>query len=396
MISRLTVKAALVGFAASVALAAPANAATKLTLDAQTSTPVLGFSTVQLTGTATPGASVQLFEAAYTYGIGGIEPAKDFNNNNGPVTAIANAQGRFTIPRYMDSGFLFQVRSGSEISETQTFQVTQQPAVSDLASPSNNTVTVTIVASPGQPYLDAHLQKNIAGKWTTIGSAVTSEPDGEGIGGGIAKITATNVSGGKGYFRAYVDGDTKNAMLPGPSKDTFELMVGGAVTDPATPAPTPTKPAPTPTKPTTPAPKPTTPKPTPPKPAQPAVGSVQFTRIQYDPAGKDLGSNASLLGEWVKLTNKTKKTINLNGWTVRDKANHVYKFTGTVNLGAGKSIFVLTGKAKNTSTKKHWNRKGKIGYIWNNAGDTAYLRAPTGRQIDTCAWKSRGKGYSNC
>src|SRR5687768_9602087 len=115
MISRLTVKAALVGFAASVALAAPANAATKLTLDAQTSTPVLGFSTVQLTGTATPGATVQLFEAAYTFGTGGIEPAKDYDNGNGPVTAVANAQGRFTIPRYMDSGFLFQVRSGSEI-----------------------------------------------------------------------------------------------------------------------------------------------------------------------------------------------------------------------------------------------------------------------------------------
>src|SRR5690349_16102287 len=96
---------------ATVALTGPAWAATAPTLD---KVPVAnGFNTenpVVLTGTATPGATVQLYEDAYSWASKYSKaqlaqtPAKDYSNNDGPVTAVANAQGRWTISRPMDSG----------------------------------------------------------------------------------------------------------------------------------------------------------------------------------------------------------------------------------------------------------------------------------------------------
>ncbi|MGC4804198.1 lamin tail domain-containing protein [Micromonospora sp. DT233] len=82
---------------------------------------------------------------------------------------------------------------------------------------------------------------------------------------------------------------------------------------------------------------------------------------------------------------------NLKSWTVRDKARHVYTF-GDFRLAAGKSVYLHTGKGTNTSTDRYW---GSGAYIWNNDGDTAYLRNSAGTQIDTCSWKSSGS-YTSC
>ena len=71
----------------------------------------------------------------------------------------------------------------------------------------------------------------------------------------------------------------------------------------------------------------------------------------------------------------------LNGWTVRDAANHVYTF-GTFSLGAGKSVVLRTGKGTNTSTTRYW---GLGWHVWNNTGDTAYLRNAAGTAMDTAA-----------
>src|SRR4029450_3074201 len=115
---------------------------------------------------------------------------------------------------------------------------------------------------------------------------------------------------------------------------------------------------------------------------------IRFTRIQYDSPGVDSGSNGSLNTEWAKLTNTTKSTINLKDWRLRDGGNHVYKFVGNVYVGAGQSLFVLSGKGTNTATKRYWGRTGKAGYIWNNGSEFAFLRLPTGKQIAYCHWPS--------
>ncbi|GIJ30290.1 hypothetical protein Vqi01_54520 [Micromonospora qiuiae] len=128
-------------------------------------------------------------------------------------------------------------------------------------------------------------------------------------------------------------------------------------------------------------------------PAQAATPAIEITKVYYDSPGVDNRSNASLNAEYVKLTNRRARTINLKNWTLRDKANHVYKFTGNVKLAKGKSLVIRTGKGTNTASTRYW---GSGNYVWNNTGDTAYLRNASGKLIDKCAWTKKGKGYTTC
>ncbi|WP_249998186.1 lamin tail domain-containing protein [Actinoplanes sp. M2I2] len=128
-------------------------------------------------------------------------------------------------------------------------------------------------------------------------------------------------------------------------------------------------------------------------PAQAAEAPVYFSRINYDSPGSDTRSNVSLNGEWFRLSNSTKKAIQLKDFTVRDTANHIYKF-GSYVLNPGKSVTVHTGKGtdgKPAATDRYW---GSGAYIWNNTGDTAILRSATGKTINSCTF---GKGTAtNC
>ncbi|MET7808681.1 lamin tail domain-containing protein [Micromonospora chersina] len=127
-------------------------------------------------------------------------------------------------------------------------------------------------------------------------------------------------------------------------------------------------------------------------PAQAATPAVMITKVYYNSPGSDTGSNTSLNAEYVQLTNKRSTSINLKYWTLRDKANHVYKFTTNWYLKAGASVVIHTGKGTNTSSNLYW---GSGAYIWNNTGDTAYLRNSAGTGIDSCSWGSTGS-YTNC
>ncbi|MFE9654136.1 lamin tail domain-containing protein [Micromonospora sp. NPDC006431] len=127
-------------------------------------------------------------------------------------------------------------------------------------------------------------------------------------------------------------------------------------------------------------------------PAQAATPAVMITKVYYNSPGSDNGSNTSLNAEYVRLTNKRSSTINLKNWTLRDKSNHVYKFSSDFYLKAGYSVVIHTGKGTNTSSNRYW---GLSGYVWNNTGDAAYLRNSAGTAIDSCSWGSRGS-YTYC
>ncbi|WP_433345319.1 lamin tail domain-containing protein [Micromonospora sp. CA-111912] len=127
-------------------------------------------------------------------------------------------------------------------------------------------------------------------------------------------------------------------------------------------------------------------------PAQAATPALQITKAYYNSPGTDNRSNSSLNAEYVKLTNRLSSTVNLKSWTLRDKSSHVYKFTSDFRLAAGASVYLHTGKGTNTSTDRYW---GSGAYIWNNTGDTAYVRNSAGTLIDSCSWGSSGS-YTNC
>jgi hypothetical protein len=169
------------------------------------------------------------------------------------------------------------------------------------------------------------------------------------------------------------------------------LVVGGSGAPVRTAAPgNPPNPSGTPSTPSTPS--------TPTRPSAPSAakaGDVQFSKIRYDSPGRDNGSSSSLNGEWVRLTNKTKHTVDLRLWTVRDASGHVYTF-GSHALRAGKTVYLHTGRGTNgrpSSADRYWKRGS---YIWNNGGDTATLRSNTGKKIDTCRYSGTRKGYTTC
>ncbi|WP_318272417.1 lamin tail domain-containing protein [Microbispora triticiradicis] len=136
-------------------------------------------------------------------------------------------------------------------------------------------------------------------------------------------------------------------------------------------------------------------------PAQAATPAVQITKIYYNsPGSPDNGSNSSLNGEYVQIRNTTRKAVSLEGWTMRDKtkqAGHVYTF-GAVTLKAGKTIILRTGRGKDTSTTLYWGRSGggTFAYIWNQDKDTAYLRNPSGKLIDSCSYNNSRAAFVNC
>ena len=130
-------------------------------------------------------------------------------------------------------------------------------------------------------------------------------------------------------------------------------------------------------------------------PAQAATPAVQLTQVYYNSPGTDNRSNSSLNAEWVRMTNRTTKTINLKSWTLRDKAGHIYRFSTDYKLAPGKHVYIHTGKGVNgkpDAQHRYWNSGA---YIWNNTGDTAYLRNPGGTLIDSCSWGSSGS-YTYC
>jgi Lamin Tail Domain len=125
-------------------------------------------------------------------------------------------------------------------------------------------------------------------------------------------------------------------------------------------------------------------------PAQ-AAGGIMIYRAYYNSPGSDTGTNASLNAEYILLKNTATTAKWLNGWTLRDKANHVYKFPAT-KINPGKYVYVRTGRGTNNASTRYWRQSW---YIWNNTGDTAYLRNTAGGLIDSCSWGSRGS-WRNC
>ena len=126
--------------------------------------------------------------------------------------------------------------------------------------------------------------------------------------------------------------------------------------------------------------------------ADAATPAVRFNKAYYDSPGSDSGTNTSVNREWVRIKNYSSVKHYLTGWTVRDKQSHVYTF-GKFALVPGASVTLYTGKGANSATKRYW---GLDYYVWNNSGDTAYLKGPSGTTVDSCSWASVGVGYKTC
>ncbi|MFW6149258.1 MAG: lamin tail domain-containing protein, partial [Atribacterota bacterium] len=95
---------------------------------------------------------------------------------------------------------------------------------------------------------------------------------------------------------------------------------------------------------------------------------IEIINIFYD------GEEENEADEYVKIKNNGETAVNLENWTLADEAGHVYTFE-SYDLEARESIKVYTNM-------------GEFSYgtgraIWNNDGDTAYLKDCNGDLIDS-------------
>ncbi len=123
-----------------------------------------------------------------------------------------------------------------------------------------------------------------------------------------------------------------------------------------------------------------------------AAPAVRFSSVQYDSPGTDTGSNTSLNGEWIKVTNYSSSAKSLSGWTIRDITGYTYRFPQGYRLGAGKTVQLHTGAGGNTASDRYW---GRGSYVWNNTGDKATLKSGSGTVVHTCKWED-GDGNKAC
>ncbi|MEU1458444.1 lamin tail domain-containing protein [Streptomyces avermitilis] len=109
---------------------------------------------------------------------------------------------------------------------------------------------------------------------------------------------------------------------------------------------------------------------------------VEISSVQYDSPGPDDRSNRSLNKEWVELTNTTRQTVNLDGWTLEDEDGHTYTFDD-YRLAGRATVRIHTGQGRDTRTDLFQDRRA---YVWNNDHDTATLRNDRDRIIDEDSW----------
>lgn len=90
----------------------------------------------------------------------------------------------------------------------------------------------------------------------------------------------------------------------------------------------------------------------------------------------------NLNDEYVTFKNTCNLSCNLTAWTVKDESSRdPYIFPDFV-LGSEATVMLYTGCGNDTETELYWCSSGKTcNAIWNNNGDTLYLRNSDGELV---------------
>ena len=114
---------------------------------------------------------------------------------------------------------------------------------------------------------------------------------------------------------------------------------------------------------------------------------VFISGVQQAP-GWETRSNRSLNKEWVEITNNTRRTVNLDGWTLADREGHTYTFDH-YRLDGRSTVRVHTGMGRDTRTDLYQDRRSSV---WDRHADTATLRNDHGRFVDDASWGRHYEG----
>ncbi len=106
---------------------------------------------------------------------------------------------------------------------------------------------------------------------------------------------------------------------------------------------------------------------------------IYITNFHFNAAGND---NYNLNDEYVTFGNKCSYSIGMGSWTVKDEtASHIYTLP-SFTFQSGATFTLYTGTGTNTKSALYWGRtSGDYAAIWNNGGDTLFLRDSNGNLV---------------
>jgi len=111
-------------------------------------------------------------------------------------------------------------------------------------------------------------------------------------------------------------------------------------------------------------------------------GSVFISAVHHASPWRDGRGNRSLNAEWADITNESRRTVNLDHWTLSDREGHTYTFHHVLLQGRA-TVRVHTGVGRDTGSDVYQARRG---YVWDRDSDTATLRDELGRLVDETSW----------
>lgn len=130
--------------------------------------------------------------------------------------------------------------------------------------------------------------------------------------------------------------------------------------------------------------------------ADAAASTLQLRTLVFDPSGSDrAGDQRQINRETVVVTNTARTAAKVAGYKIQDTRRHTFVFPSGFVLPARGSVTIHSGKGTNTRTNLYWKQGS---YVWNNTGDTAYLRTPANTTLDTCRYtaQSAPRGSVSC
>lgn len=102
-------------------------------------------------------------------------------------------------------------------------------------------------------------------------------------------------------------------------------------------------------------------------------------RINYDAAGDD---SKNMNDEYIIFLNNSGQDINVGGWTVKDSGTNIYEFKKYLFKNSTE-IILFSGSGNDGENKFYWNSKMPV---WNNSGDTLYLRDGSGLLVEMLSY----------
>ena len=115
-------------------------------------------------------------------------------------------------------------------------------------------------------------------------------------------------------------------------------------------------------------------------------GPFRIAKIHYD-------QGSTLNSEYLVVKNVTGHKRSLTGWRIVDPNDgQRYRFPTTF-VPAGSTVTLHTGHGRNRSGQRYW---GQDAPVWNNDGDTAVLKKPSGVTADRCTYDGTGGGTATC